>query len=91
MPTIGGAGSSLGERAYCEPVSSSPLQAFTSLWWQECGHHQKAGPPLPGLEAQGLSPGPPQSPAEVNPGLELAWAARFYFYHFNSFKASFLQ
>ena len=60
-------------RAYCGPVSSSPLQAFTSLWWQECGHHQEAGPPLPGLKTQGLSPEPPQSPAEATSGLELAW------------------
>lgn len=47
------------------PVSSCPRQASTTLWWQECGRHPEARPPLSGLETQVLSPGPPGSPAET--------------------------
>lgn len=74
-------------------LSSCPPQASTTLWWQECGYHREAGPPLPSLEAQGLSPGPPQSPAEATPGQPrgAGLAAHSLSLPFESFKASYLQ
>lgn len=51
----------LGEGACCGPVSASPPQAPTSLWWQECGHHGEAQLLLLSLAAQGLAPGSPRA------------------------------
>lgn len=74
------------------PVSC-PLQASTTLLWQECGCREAAGSSLPSLEAQGLSPGPLQSAAEATPGQPqgAGLGAPPHFSHPHSFKVSCLQ
>lgn len=90
MPAVTAAGSNARASAYCGPVSSSPPQASTSLWWQECGHHQEARPPPQGLEILGLSPGSPLRLLQDS-HREMAWQLISASFHFNSFKASDLQ
>lgn len=88
MPTTRRAGSGQGERACCplahrrRPPPSGGRNVGTT--WR---------PPLPGLETQGLSPGPPQSPAEATPGQPwgAGLAAHSHSLPFESFKASYLQ